>query len=165
MACSQFIPEVRVGYLYTYWGPLVFVILVAMCREAVDDFLRYRRDKEVNSQKYRKLTKKGAVPIASSDIRVGDLIYVDKDQRLPADMVLIRTTERNGACFVRTDQLDGETDWKLRLAVTSTQNLNSDEDLFGITAQVYAEAPRKEIYQFVGTYTRVMITLIAVESR
>ena len=23
MACSQFIPEIRVGYLYTTWGPLV----------------------------------------------------------------------------------------------------------------------------------------------
>ena len=23
MACSQFIPEIRVGVLYTYWGPLV----------------------------------------------------------------------------------------------------------------------------------------------
>jgi len=23
MASSQFIPEIRIGYLYTYWGPLV----------------------------------------------------------------------------------------------------------------------------------------------
>ena len=23
MATSQFIPELRIGYLYTYWGPLV----------------------------------------------------------------------------------------------------------------------------------------------
>ncbi|ELT89087.1 hypothetical protein CAPTEDRAFT_193806 [Capitella teleta] len=154
MACSQFIPEIRVGYLYTYWGPLVFVIMVAMIREAVDDFMRYRRDKEVNSQKYRKLTKRGPVSIASSDIHVGDLIYVDKDQRLPADMVFLRTTERSGTCFVRTDQMDGETDWKLRLAVTGTQALSTDDELFDIAAHVYAEAPRKEIYTFIGTFTR-----------
>ena len=30
-----------------------------MCREAYDDFVRYKRDKEVNSAKYKKLTKKG----------------------------------------------------------------------------------------------------------
>jgi len=41
-------------------------------------------------------------------------------------MVLIRTSERAGTCFIRTDQLDGETDWKLRLAVPSTQRLMSD---------------------------------------
>ena len=42
---------------------------------------------------------------------------------MPADMVLMQTTEHTGSCFVRTDQLDGETDWKLRLAVPATQNL------------------------------------------
>lgn len=29
----------------------------------------------------------------------------------------------SGACFIRTDQLDGETDWKLRVAVGCTQRL------------------------------------------
>lgn len=33
MALSQFIPDVRIGYLYTYWGPLTFVIIVTMIRE------------------------------------------------------------------------------------------------------------------------------------
>lgn len=32
-------------------------------------------------------------------------------------MVLMRTTEKQGASFIRTDQLDGETDWKLRYAL------------------------------------------------
>jgi len=41
-------------------------------------------------------------------------------------MVLVRTSEKAGTCFIRTDQLDGETDWKLRLAVPSTQRLTSD---------------------------------------
>ena len=36
-----------------------FVVFVTMCREAYDDFVRYRRDREVNSQQYKKLTKKG----------------------------------------------------------------------------------------------------------
>lgn len=45
---------------------------------------------------------------------------------MPADIVLVRTSEKSGACFIRTDQLDGETDWKLKLAVESTQALESD---------------------------------------
>lgn len=36
-----------------------FVVFVTMCREAYDDFVRFRRDREVNSQQYKKLTKKG----------------------------------------------------------------------------------------------------------
>jgi len=41
-------------------------------------------------------------------------------------MVLVRTSERTGTCFIRTDQLDGETDWKLRLAVPSALRLASE---------------------------------------
>lgn len=102
------------------------MIFVTMCREALDDYRRYRRDKEANSQKYKKLTRDGLVFIPSSDIKVGDLIQVEKDQRVPADMVFVRTTEKQGACFIRTDQLDGETDWKLKLAVQNTQRLISN---------------------------------------
>ena len=154
MACSQFIQAIRVGYLYTYWGPLAFVIFVTMAREAVDDIRRWKRDREINNQKYKKLTLRGMVQLASSKIKVGDLIQVEKDQRVPADMVLLRTTEKNGACFVRTDQLDGETDWKLRLAVPATQHLVSDVEVFDISAQLYAEKPQKDIHSFIGTFTR-----------
>ncbi|XP_060077984.1 probable phospholipid-transporting ATPase IIB [Ylistrum balloti] len=158
MASSQFIPEIKIGYLYTYWGPLGFVLFVTMCREALDDYRRYRRDKEANSQKYSKLNRDGFVVIPSSDIKVGDLIAVEKNQRVPADMIFLRTTEHGGACFIRTDQLDGETDWKLRLAVQSTQSLMSNVDILDIKAQVYAEAPQKDIHSFVGTFKRTDTT-------
>lgn len=93
--------------------------------------------------------------VAASKLRVGDLILVDKDERVPADLVLLRTSERSGAVFVRTDQLDGETDWKLRLAVPATQKLPSDDQLFNINASIYAEKPQKDIHSFIGTFTRV----------
>uniref|UniRef100_A0A8C9WFE3 Phospholipid-transporting ATPase n=1 Tax=Scleropages formosus TaxID=113540 RepID=A0A8C9WFE3_SCLFO len=123
VACSQFVPHVKIGYLYTYWAPLGFVLAVTMVREAVDEVRRYRRDKEMNSQLYSKLTVRGKVQVKSSDIQVGDLIIVEKNQRIPADMIFLRTSEKNGACFIRTDQLDGETDWKLKVAVACTQRL------------------------------------------
>ena len=37
-----------------------------------------------------------------------------------------------GSCFVRTDQLDGETDWKLRVAVPSCQQLQSEQVSFKV---------------------------------
>ncbi|XP_042095392.1 probable phospholipid-transporting ATPase IIB isoform X6 [Ovis aries] len=86
VSCSQFVPALKIGYLYTYWAPLGFVLAVTIMREAVDEFRRFQRDKEVNSQLYSKLTVRGS-------------------------------------CFIRTDQLDGETDWKLKVAVSCTQRL------------------------------------------
>ena len=76
------------------------------------------------------------------------------DERVPADMVLLRTTEKSGSCFIRTDQLDGETDWKLRLAIAETQHLNSDLDLFQIQASVFAEKPQRDIHTFIGTFKK-----------
>lgn len=159
MAISQFIPQLRLGYLYTYWGPLIFVLAVTLCREAADDWRRHQRDQEVNGQKYKRFlkTQDGSIVtelVAASKLRVGDLIYVEKDQRVPADIVLLRTTEKSGACFVRTDQLDGETDWKLRIAVVETQKLDCDARLFEIEARLYAEKPQRDIHSFIGTFKR-----------
>ncbi|XP_042095390.1 probable phospholipid-transporting ATPase IIB isoform X3 [Ovis aries] len=123
VSCSQFVPALKIGYLYTYWAPLGFVLAVTIMREAVDEFRRFQRDKEVNSQLYSKLTVRGKVQVKSSDIQVGDLIIVEKNQRIPSDMVFLRTSEKAGSCFIRTDQLDGETDWKLKVAVSCTQRL------------------------------------------
>uniref|UniRef100_A0A8B9FPL4 Phospholipid-transporting ATPase n=1 Tax=Amazona collaria TaxID=241587 RepID=A0A8B9FPL4_9PSIT len=132
VSCSQFVPALKIGYLYTYWAPLGFVLTVTVVREAVDEFRRYKRDKEMNSQLYSKLT----------------------NQRIPSDMVFLRTSEKTGSCFIRTDQLDGETDWKLKVAVSCTQRLPALGDLFSINAYVYAQKPQLDIHSFEGTFTR-----------
>ncbi|XP_073787099.1 probable phospholipid-transporting ATPase IIB isoform X3 [Danio rerio] len=154
VACSQFVPSLKIGYLYTYWAPLGFVLAVTMVREAVDEVRRCRRDKEMNSQLYSKLTVRGKVQVKSSDIQVGDLIIVEKNQRIPADMIFLRTSEKTGSCFIRTDQLDGETDWKLRIGVACTQRLPALGDLFSISAYVYVQKPQLDIHSFEGNFTR-----------
>ncbi|KAK9877429.1 hypothetical protein WA026_018540 [Henosepilachna vigintioctopunctata] len=158
MALSQFVPDIRIGYLYTYWGPLCFVLLVTISREAVDDLRRHKRDQEVNNQKCKRLLNDRNKPfeiVPASKLRVGDIIMVDKDERVPADLVLLRTTDKSGAVFIRTDQLDGETDWKLRLAVPQTQKLGADHQLFEMEANIYAEKPQRDIHSFIGTFTRM----------
>lgn len=114
--------------------------------------------------------------IPSSSIRVGDIVLLDKNMRVPADVVLLRTSDSDsGSCFIRTDQLDGETDWKLKIALELTQNLpNGDSDLLkldgaydsedivagniissqpglGKRIEVYADRPAMDIHTFVGT--------------
>ncbi|KAH8403327.1 hypothetical protein KR222_010825 [Zaprionus bogoriensis] len=155
MALSQFLPEIRIGYPYTYWGPLGFVLMVTICREAVDDLRRHQRDHEVNSQKYKRLSathSNGYEMVPSSKLKVGDVIVVEKNERVPADLILLRTSDRSGSVFVRTDQLDGETDWKPRLAVPYTQKLSRDSDLHNIDASFYVEKPQNDIHSFIATF-------------
>jgi hypothetical protein len=40
-------------------------------------------------------------------------------------MVCLYTTDKSTTAYIRTDQLDGETDWKLRKAPPSTQKYQS----------------------------------------
>jgi phospholipid-translocating ATPase len=140
------------------------VLAITMLKEANDDYQRYQRDREANSQLYGRFTPTGLVDVPSSDIRVGDIIQVKKDQRIPADMVLLRTTERSGSMFIRTDQLDGEIDWKMRVAVSCCQKLSSDYDLFNLNAFLYADRPHKDIYTFIGTFTHATDEGDATES-
>ena len=93
---------------------------LTLAKEAYDDIKRYKRDKEYNSTKYR-LIKNGQVhTIASQDIQVGDIIEVHAKEKMPSDIVILATSEPSGTIFIKTDQLDGETDWKVRRAVRTT---------------------------------------------
>ncbi|KAI0261943.1 hypothetical protein BC834DRAFT_829493 [Gloeopeniophorella convolvens] len=176
VALSQFVPALKIGFMSTYIAPLAFVLLVTMGKEAYDDYKRNLRDREANSALYLILSPPSATSpaqtaeddlsqslleadlpptrsVPSSSIRVGDLVLLEKNQRVPADLVLLRTSDTSGTCFIRTDQLDGETDWKLRVAVPATQKLPTDKELLTLDADVYADAPIKDIHTFVGTFT------------
>lgn len=60
--------------------------------------------------------------------------------------------------FIRTDQLDGETDWKLRKPINETQkvledkNLGDFKELFGFDWKIKAAKPTGEIYKFEGIF-------------
>lgn len=139
------------GFLTTYIAPLAFVLAVTMGKEAYDDYKRNLRDKEANSARYLVLRSQpsssvleeghdlSTESIPSSKIRVGELVCLEKNQRVPADMVLLRTSDQSGTCFIRTDQLDGETDWKLKVAVPTCQKLPSDDELLRLDAEIYGK--------------------------
>lgn len=148
VALSQAIPALRIGYLSSYVVPLAFVLTVTMFKEASDDIQRRRRDAEQNNELYELIGS--PKPVKSKNLRCGDLVKLYKDMRTPADMVLVQSSEKAGETFVKTDQLDGETDWKLRIACPVTQKLSPD-NLSGI--YITAEPPSKSIHSFLGTLT------------
>ena len=49
MSISQFFPELKVGFLFTYISPLAFVVCVSMVKELYDDINRRLQDKKTNS--------------------------------------------------------------------------------------------------------------------
>ncbi|EXJ72043.1 phospholipid-translocating ATPase [Cladophialophora psammophila CBS 110553] len=173
VALSQIIPFLRIGYMSTYIVPLAVVLTISIGKEAVDDIVRRRRDAEANAELFTVLSfpdtaRNGAVEVQkrSRDIKVGDILKLEKNHRVPADLVILQShlteltldakgdstaapsAQAAGETFIRTDQLDGETDWKLRLPSPLSQNLNL-KDLQRL--KVTAGAPDKRVNEFVGT--------------
>lgn len=184
VALSQIIPFLRIGVMSTYIAPLLFVLSITLGKEAMDDIARRRRDAEANSEPFTVLTfpeptrnrtngqADGVVPVVkkSRDIKVGDILKLEKNQRVPADVVVLQShltellsdpstgdpddttatssSQSTGETFIRTDQLDGETDWKLRLPSPLSQGLKL-QDLRKL--RITAGAPDKNVHDFVGT--------------
>lgn len=153
VAMSQFIPPLKIGFLFTHISPLAFVLSITMMKEAYDDFQRYRRDKEANSQMYEILVPEGTKMVPSSALKVGDIVILHSEDRVPADLLLLRTRDDSGSVFIKTDQLDGETDWKLRKAVSFFQSLPNEASIWDVQGYFNVEAPKKEIYDFAGNFT------------
>lgn len=82
-----------------------------MIKEAYDDIKRHRQSTQGNKNTFTSI-------IQVKDIKNGDIIEIKKNQRVPTDMLLLKILNKSGTyhIFIRTDQLDGETDWKLRKA-------------------------------------------------
>ena len=90
--------------------------------------------------------------VKAANITVGDILKINQNDRVPADLVLLYTTEKSGSVFIRTDQLDGETDWKLRKACTITQNVHPCTKLIQTDGEVVANPPNDLIYDFKGYF-------------
>ncbi|CAG9329329.1 ATP9A_2 [Blepharisma stoltei] len=150
IALSQFYPPLQVGFLFTYIAPLALVTFITMSKEAYDDLVRWQRDREVNNQLYTCLSHNGSKRIPSEEIKVGDFIEIHSHERIPADMILMQTSDESGTVFIKTDQLDGETDWKLRKAVVCTQRVRPEMQLLNLAGVVTIKAPHKNIYEFEG---------------
>lgn len=86
---------------------------------------------------------------------MGNIIEIKSNQRIPADCVILNTSEDDGTVFIRTDQLDGETDWKLRKAIKFTHNFinkNDYSNTLSLLATVNAQEPILDIYKFEGFF-------------
>lgn len=53
------------------------------------------------------------------DVMVGDFVHVGCNEIVPADILLIRTSDPLGICYLETSNLDGESNLKQRQCITS----------------------------------------------
>jgi phospholipid-translocating ATPase len=155
LCLSQFIPMFKVGLLFSYVSPLVFVLTLTMIKEGYDDYKRYVRDKETNNRPYMVWDGREFVSKPSADLKEGNIIEIHAGERLPADCLLLWTSDPSHSVFIKTDQLDGETDWKLRNPVTALQRSLTAIGPKGLTSMsgyLRSEGPSDRMYDYKGTW-------------
>lgn len=157
LCISQFIPIFKVGLLFSYIAPLLFVLILTLIKEGYDDYKRLTRDKEQNEELYNVWTGSGFSERKAEELREGSIIELHAYSRLPTDCVLLWTSDPSGTVFIKTDQLDGETDWKLRNPVNYTQEkLGKGLDCGKLCGYIGYEERSKEIYKFNGVFVNEM---------
>ncbi|VEU21703.1 DEKNAAC102220 [Brettanomyces naardenensis] len=86
------------------------------------------------------------------DIKVGDIVKLECDEWVPADVVLLTSTNDLGETFVETMALDGETNLKSRIPNPELHCLaNTAKSLHGINATVRSEDPNLDLYNYEGS--------------
>jgi len=64
------------------------------------------------------------------DLSVGKIIKIQKNDTIPADVLILKSSSPNGFSYLQTSSLDGETGLKPREAIYKMQNLiNGEKDL------------------------------------
>ncbi|XVE51714.1 hypothetical protein DITRI_Ditri02bG0063300 [Diplodiscus trichospermus] len=131
--------------------PLVFVVGISMLKEAVEDWHRFLQDLDVNNRTVKVHVSNGEfVDKLWKELRVGDVVKVNKDEYFPSDLLLLSSSYEDGVCYVETMNLDGETNLKIKRCLEATLCLNEDEEFSKFKATVRCEDPNPNLYTFVG---------------
>ncbi|XP_052796931.1 phospholipid-transporting ATPase ID-like isoform X1 [Mya arenaria] len=150
----QLIPQISSLPFYTTVVPLGFVLAVTGIKDAVDDFRRHRSDDQVNNRKTLLLRDGKLVEEQWQKVVVGDIIKMENNQFVAADLFLLSTSEPNSLCYIETAELDGETNLKVRQAIPETAEMSDDnEKLHQFDAEIVCEAPNNRLPKFEGKMT------------
>ncbi|XP_053678428.1 phospholipid-transporting ATPase IF [Anopheles nili] len=128
--------------------PLVFVIAVTAAKQGYENFLRYRADNMVNFSPVSVIRGGVTVEIRCQDIQRGDIVLMSRDCDIPCDVVLLRTSDEHGRCFVTTANLDGETNLKT-MSVPKGVPVLPPERLQSL-GRIEYEKPHTDLYHFNG---------------
>ncbi|XP_041799470.1 phospholipid-transporting ATPase IA isoform X6 [Chelmon rostratus] len=150
IALLQQIPDVSPTGRWTTLVPLLFILVVAAVKEIIEDLKRHNADSVVNKKECQVL-RNGAWEIVHWEkVAVGEVVRAANGDHLPADLVILSSSEPQGMCYIETSNLDGETNLKIRQGLQVTADIKDIDSLMRLSGRMECESPNRHLYEFVG---------------
>ncbi|NXB39866.1 AT8B2 ATPase, partial [Eulacestoma nigropectus] len=147
----QLIPQISSLSWFTTIVPLVLVLTITAVKDATDDYFRHKSDNQVNNRQSQVLISGVLRQEQWMNVRVGDIIKLENNQFVAADLLLLSSSEPHGLCYIETAELDGETNMKVRQAIPVTAELGDTSKLARFDGEVICEPPNNKLDKFGGT--------------
>ncbi|NXO69600.1 AT8B2 ATPase, partial [Phainopepla nitens] len=147
----QLIPQISSLSWFTTIVPLVLVLTITAVKDATDDYFRHKSDNQVNNRQSQVLISGVLRQEQWMNVRVGDIIKLENNQFVAADLLLLSSSEPHGLCYIETAELDGETNMKVRQAIPVTAELGDTSQLAHFDGEVICEPPNNKLDKFGGT--------------
>ncbi|KAM8973060.1 phospholipid-transporting ATPase VB isoform 2-T2 [Pelodytes ibericus] len=151
LALLNWMPQVEVFHKEITMIPLVVVLLVIAIKDGLEDYKRYRFDKKINVIKTNVYLQNENCYVEKcwKDVCVGDFVKLFCNEIIPADILLLYSSDQNGICHIETANLDGETNLKQRQVVRGFSNQDEfSPESFKNT--VVCEPPNNNLNKFKG---------------
>uniref|UniRef100_A0A452TKM9 Phospholipid-transporting ATPase n=1 Tax=Ursus maritimus TaxID=29073 RepID=A0A452TKM9_URSMA len=135
----QLIPQISSLAWYTTVIPLMVVLSITAVKDAIDDMVKWLP---------------GPLEDKWMNIQVGDIIKLKNNQPVTADMLLLSSSEPCGLTYIETAELDGETNLKVKQAISVTSDLEDNLGLLSaFDGKVRCESPNNKLDKFTGILT------------
>uniref|UniRef100_A0A8C1UCD7 Phospholipid-transporting ATPase n=1 Tax=Cyprinus carpio TaxID=7962 RepID=A0A8C1UCD7_CYPCA len=142
IALLQQIPDVSPTGRWTTLVPLLFILVVAAVKEVIEDLVR--------AFNYT-ILRNGAWEIVHWEkVSVGEVVRAANGDHLPADLIILSSSEPQGMCYIETSNLDGETNLKIRQGLQITADIKDIDSLMRLSGRMECESPNRHLYEFVG---------------
>ncbi|XP_053487070.1 probable phospholipid-transporting ATPase IA isoform X3 [Ictalurus furcatus] len=150
IALLQQIPDVSPTGRWTTLVPLLFILVVAAVKEVIEDLKRHKADSVVN-KKETQVLRNGAWEIVHWEkVAVGEVVRAFNGDHLPADLIILSSSEPQAMCYIETSNLDGETNLKIRQGLQVTSEIKDIDSLMRLSGRMECESPNRHLYEFVG---------------
>ncbi|XP_042325758.1 phospholipid-transporting ATPase VD isoform X2 [Sceloporus undulatus] len=132
--------------------PLLVVLTIIAVKDGLEDYSKYRLDKKINNFITLVYNQKEQAYLEKlwKDVKVGDFIRLSCNEEIPADMVLLYSSDGDGICHIETSSLDGETNLKQKQVVKGFAEQATEIDPETFSCRIICENPSSDLNYFRG---------------